>query len=213
MNINKKRRDKVVILAIIFLSMICIIVEQSMYNSSLQNQINERNATIQELAFSDSLVHKYFNIEEDSIKSLKYYTLKDEYSSKETKTIVTNTVTQIQPEYVQIVDTITINSQNAQIEELSSRYNSLVDKYNKLVGSQNQLKREWQNINDSVRMTTMALGLIQRNFGIEYKGQISSGRISVEIHGEKADSAFMLFPFFRNKLYFNERKGQWEVKK
>ena len=36
----------------------------------LQEQIEQRDKTIQDLAFSDSLVHKYFLIKKDSIKNV-----------------------------------------------------------------------------------------------------------------------------------------------
>lgn len=57
----------------------------------------------------------------------------------------------------------------------------------------------------------MALSLIKKNFDIDFKGSMNNGKIQVKITCEKADSAFIILPYYRNKLRYNQSKI-WEIK-
>lgn len=181
------------------------------YNYTLQNQVYERDAIIRDLAFSDSLVQKYFDIKMDSIHSSKTYTLKDEYGPKEIHHHTTKTIRETYTEYIE--DTITLTAQHNQLTELASKYNTLVADYNTLLAKTKESYSRLGTLGDSVQMQKMALSLIKRNFDIDYIGKMTNGKIQVEITCEKADSAFMILPYYREKLKYNQSKKIWEIKK
>lgn len=181
------------------------------YNYTLQNQVYERDVIIQNLSFSDSLVQKYFDVKMDSIHSFKTYILKDKYGPKEIHHRTTETIREIYTEYVE--DTMKITFQQNQLIELAAKYNKLVNKYNTLVGTTKEISNRAISLSDSIRMQKMALSLIKKNFDIDFKGDVSNGEIQVKITCEKADSAFMILPYFRKKLKYNQSKNIWEIKK
>lgn len=181
------------------------------YNYTLQNQVYERDAIIRDLAFSDSLVQKYFDIKMDSIHSSKTYTLKDEYGPKEIHHHTTKTIRETYTEYIE--DTIKLTAQHNQLTELASKYNTLVADYNALLAKTKESYSRLGTLGDSVQMQKMALSLIKRNFDIDYIGKITNGKIQVEITCEKADSAFMILPYYKERLKYNQSKKIWEIKK
>lgn len=181
------------------------------YNYTLQNQVYERDIIIKELAFSDSLVNKYFNGQLDTVHSSKTYTLKEEYGPKEIHSHTTETIRETYTEYVE--DTLAINSKQHQLIEVIEKYNTLIGEYNTLLNKTKEISDQMILLSDSVQMQRMALSLIKRNFDIDFKGTMTNGKIQVEIYCEKADSAFMIFPYYREKLKFNSSKNMWEIKK
>lgn len=199
------------LLNIPWLILISLFVFMIYYNYSLQQQIYERDKIIQHLAFSDSLVNKYFDIKVDTLEHSTMYTLKDEYSPKE---IHHHETTTIEKTFTYVIeDTTKIMSQQNQIEDIAERYNNLVCEYNELGRKYNNFNSEFVEVNDSLNMYKLAMSLINRNFDINFKGSKDSNQIRVTITCEKADSAFRLLPYFRNKLKFNETKNLWEIKK
>lgn len=181
------------------------------YNYTLQNQVYERDIIIKELAFSDSLVNKYFNVQLDTVHSFKTYTLKEEYGPKEIHHHTTETIRETYTEYVE--DTLAINSKQHQLIEVIEKYNTLIGEYNTLLNKTKEISGQMMLLSDSVQMQRMALSLIKRNFDIDFKGIMANGKIHVEIYCEKADSAFMILPYYREKLKFNSSKNMWEIKK
>ncbi len=181
------------------------------YNYTLQNQVYERDVIIKELAFSDSLVNKYFNVQLDTVHSSKTYTLKEEYGPKEIRHHTTETIRETYTEYVE--DTLAINSKQHQLMEVIEKYNTLIGEYNTLLNKTKEISGQMILLSDSVQMQRMALSLIKRNFDIDFKGTMANGKIQVEIFCEKADSAFMILPYYREKLKFNSSKNMWEIKK
>lgn len=181
------------------------------YNYTLQNQIYERDAIIRNLAFSDSLVNKYFDVKMDSIHSFKTYSLKDEYGPKEIHHHTTETIRETYTEYVE--DTLALNYKQNQLIAIVEKYNTLVGDYKTLIQETKEISDKMVSLSDSMQMQKMALSLIKRNFDIDFKGSISNGKIQVEINCEKADSAFKILPYYRDKLKYNPSKKMWEIKK
>lgn len=181
------------------------------YNYTLQNQVSERDGIIRELAFSDSLVNKYFDVKMDTIHSFKYYTLKDEYGPKEIHHYSTETIKETHIELVE--DTLALNLRQSQLADVINKYNALIGEYNTLVNKANSANNLILSLSDSLQMQRMALGLIKRNFDIDYTGTLQNGKINVEITSSKADSAFMILPYYREKLRYNSSKKIWEIKK
>lgn len=181
------------------------------YNYTLQNQVYERDIIIKELAFSDSLVNKYFNVRFDTVDCSKTYTLKEEYGPKEIHHHTTETIRETYTEYVE--DTLAINAKQHQLIEVIEKYNTLIGEYNTLLNKTKEITGQMILLSDSVQMQRMALSLIKRNFDIDFKGTMDNGKIQVEINCEKADSAFMILPYYREKLKYNSSKKMWEIKK
>ena len=162
----------------------------------LQEQIEQRDKTIQDLAFSDSLVHKYFLIKKDSIK-------KEDHSVQYEKT-----------EYaLRGNDTLSLSSSIQETKQLVAKYNALVKDYNALGNKYNLLVKENGALDKSYQASQMALGLIKRSYDIDYHVEDEGeNQIKVSISAEKADSAFMLLPYYRKKLKFDNIKNVWIIK-
>ena len=92
------------------------------------------------------------------------------------------------------------------IISLSKQYNSLVNDYN-------AVQKEKSRLKDTVIFQGMALGLIKRNFDIDYTSRLDSNKYHVQLEARKADSAFMLFPYFKHKLKYDEKKNNWIIKR
>ena len=118
----------------------------------LQEQIEQRDKTIQDLAFSDSLVHKYFLIKKDSIKkedsiiTTTTYILKEEYQPKEiTKYTDIHHYHSVQYEKTEYAlrgnDTLSLSSIQ-ETKQLVAKYNALVKDYNALGNKYNLLVKE-----------------------------------------------------------------------
>lgn len=191
--------------------LICLFAFMVYYNYTLQNQVTERDEIIKGLAFNDSLVNKYFDIKMDSIHSSKIYTLKEEYGPKEVHHHTTKTIRETYTEYVE--DTLALNFKHKQLIEIANKYNNLISDYNALVNKINKTNGLIMSLSDSLQMQRMALSLIKRNFDIDYKGTMNNGKIQVEIISLKADSAFMILPYYREKLKYNQTRKIWEIKK
>lgn len=181
------------------------------YNYTLQNQVQERDDIIRELAFSDSLVNQYFDVRMDTVHSSKIYSLKDEYGPKEIHHHTTETIRETYTEYVE--DTLALYSKHNQLVEIAKKYNTLVGEYNALINKVNVTNRQIISLSDSLQMQKMALSLIKKNFDIDFRGVVEDGSIQVEICSAKADSAFMILPYYREKLKYNSSKKIWEIKK
>ena len=156
----------------------------------LQEQIEQRDKTIQDLAFSDSLVHKYFLIKKDSIKkedsiiTTTTYILKEEYQPKE---------------ITKYTDIHHYHSVQYEKTEYALRGNDTLSLSS--------------SIQETKQASQMALGLIKRSYDIDYHVEDEGeNQIKVSISAEKADSAFMLLPYYRKKLKFDNIKNVWIIK-
>lgn len=190
----------------------------------LQEQIEQRDKTIQDLAFSDSLVHKYFLIKKDSIKkedsiiTTTTYILKEEYQPKEiTKYTDIHHYHSVQYEKTEYAlrgnDTLSLSSSIQETKQLVAKYNALVKDYNALGNKYNLLVKENGALDKSYQASQMALGLIKRSYDIDYHVEDEGeNQIKVSISAEKADSAFMLLPYYRKKLKFDNIKNVWIIK-
>ena len=76
-----------------------------------------------------------------------------------------------------------------------------------------EVKMTRDNLKDSVIFQGMALGLIKRSFDIDYTSRLEGNNYHVQLESSKADSAFMLFPYFKHKLKYDETKNSWIIKR
>jgi len=177
------------------------------YSSKLEEQIWERDKTIQQLSFRSELVEEYFDygtMPDDS--SRMYYTLKE---SKIPKRVVK------EKEY-EYVDRITVKTIDrtpdiysgdsiVSLSVLIERYNTLQKKYNNLVDTVNRKNTE-------VTKQNMVLGMIEKNYGITYSAIVDSNIIKATLtNTEKVDSALILLPYYRDRLELKE-DGTWVIK-
>lgn len=187
----------IAILAFMFGSLYANYISMS-YIEELESQIVQRDSLIRELSISNDLVKEYFDISYDSLSQMKTYSLKD---SK--RPVIEKTITQVYVDTVKerTIETITIRTGN----------DSVVDKYNALVNSYNMLVGRFNVKSDSLIETGMALGLIKKKFDISYSSSREGNSISVHVDATKADSAFMLLPYYRDKLKYDEDKKCWMI--
>ena len=204
----------VLVIALLIANVVCVC-----YIRELEIQIEQRDSIISRLTFSNDLVKEYFDIVEDTVTQRTLYTLKDE---KKTKIIQTKT------EYVEkpvMVETqFTRGDKVISTEELLSIVNngdsvyidkiiSLSKQYNSLINDYNAILKEKSSLKDTVIFQGMALGLIKRNYDIDYTSRLDGNNYHIQLEASKADSAFMLFPYFKHKLKYDEKKKSWIIKR
>ncbi len=160
------------------------------YSSKLEEQIWERDRTIQELSFRSKLVEDYFDIKYNPADSTTSYILKDS---------IKNRFLTVKKEDVTNLDSI-IKEFNSLVKE----HNEIVDEHNSLVGKLNSLTNDKRNLED-------VLGMIEKKYKITYDISEESKTIRISLKNtDMVDSAMVLLPFYRNKI---ERKpnGLWIV--
>lgn len=160
------------------------------YSSKLEEQIWERDRTIQELSFRSKLVEDYFDIKYNPADSTTSYILKDS---------IKNRFLTVKKEDVTNLDSI-IKEFNSLVKE----HNEIVDEHNSLVGKLNSLTNDKRNLED-------VLGMIEKKYKITYDISEESKTIRISLKNtDMVDSAIVLLPFYRNKI---ERKpnGLWIV--
>lgn len=201
---------------------ICIVVLSSLtinvlglnYISELERQVAQRDSIINHLMFSNDLVEEYFDITEDSVNNQRIYTLKDE---KRTKRIEVKTTKYVEPTFIRGSDTLNIDELILILNKVDSMHNkqlgTIYSEYNFLVDKCNRILHEKQLLRDTAISQRIALDLIKKNYDIGYSWSVKGNVIHVTLESQKADSAFLLFPYFKNKLKFNDKKNIWTIKK
>ena len=204
-NVFRKIMELLPILLII--GLFAALVYSIYYSSMLEEQIWERDKTIQELSFRSELVDEYFDygtVPDDSSKM--YYTLKE---SK----IPRRVVKEKEYEYVDRITVKTIDrtpyinsgDSTASLSVLIEKYNTLQKKYNNLVDTVNRNNTE-------ITKQNMVLGMIEKNYGITYSAIVDSNIIKATLtNTEKVDSALILLPYYRDRLELKE-DGTWLIK-
>lgn len=190
------------------------------YIYSLEEQIDERDRLIEELAFSDSLVKEYFDIERDSLNNVTYYTLKQSkqkerivYANDEKKFYAGNDV---------LTSSEIIERYNSLIEEeayLVGDYNELVKKYNSLIEEKSYLRDDYNELAKKYNKTysyskalEAALNLINRAYEIGYDIKMDSMEYKITLlPSPKIDSALILLPYFRDHLEHDRDAGVWLI--
>ena len=178
---------------LLFIGLAVALVYCVFYIGKLEDQIYERDKTIQELSFRSDLVEEYFDIKHDSVEHTTSYSLK---SSK------TNFVV-MQQDSTELIfhrgdEMLTSQELVREYNSLSRNYNKLVKDYNKLVNEYNDYynEKEYQ-----IRELKSALGLIEKKYSIQYVIRRDSTFSVIDLSNtDKIDSALMLLPYYRDKL-------------
>ena len=186
-----------ILLIVLFLMSILYNVASTIYIDEVEKEIENRDSIINRMTLSDELVKRYFDITFDSAKNETFYTLK-----KEKLATITSMKRHVEDKPTEIVETTVITEQS--IESLRSSYDELLHDYNTLV--------RWANNKaDSLEQTSIALELIKKNYDISYGVSREKDMKRLYLISEKADSAFMLFPYFRDRLQYDPSKKNWMV--
>ena len=75
----------------------------------------------------------------------------------------------------------------------------------------NELAQNMKMKSDTVVIQGMALDLIKRNYGIDYSSSLNGDVRTVHIQGNKVDSALILLPYYRHKLFYDSKTKSWIV--
>lgn len=202
-------------LAILFFVLFCgsafINFKLVSYLNEFDEQVERQDSMIRRLTFSNDLVKEYFDIEEDTVAHTTTYSLKESKRAKETEYITEY----VEPTFVRDGQEMTsselVASINASDHESVEALQSLVNKYNTLVHDYNELREKYISTKDSLVIQGMALGLIKRNYAIEYATNLNGDTRTVQVMGDKVDSALLLLPYYRHKLTFDSQSKAWIV--
>ena len=170
------------------------------YIEKLENQIYERDKTIQELSFRSDLVEEYFDIMQDSIEHTTSYSLK---SSKANIVIMQQDSTELLFYFGE--KTLSVNGLVEEFNMLLKDYHKLVKDYNKTV---KDYKKTVDDFNDEfnknmrqIQELTSVLGMIEKVYGIQYDVKRDSTFSIIELSNtERIDSALVLLPYYKDKL-------------
>lgn len=161
------------------------------YIGKLEDQIYERDKTIQELSFRSDLVEEYFDITYDSTNNSTTYMLKE---SKKTT-----------------VKYIEKSRDNYYIDGQKITEPSIVEEYNKLINDYVSTTNENQENKQTIRNLQSALGIIKSRYGIAYDIIEDSNKVIITLKNtEKVDSAMLLLPYYRDKIK-RESNNVWTV--
>ena len=176
------------------------------YSYNLEQQIWERDRTIQELSFRSKLVEKYFDIEFDSNDSLTYYTLKDSIRSS---FLSTKKLAQEKKNYDELL--IALEDVMKQQDELVDDYNGLVRKYNSLYKEVGSISKEKDQLKEDKKRLEIVLRMIERKYKISYNITIDSSHVTTILKNtDMVDSGMMLLPYYRDKIK-REPNGAWII--
>lgn len=198
---NAFNKIKELIPIIIFLGIIAALFYSIYYSSKLEEQIWERDRTIQELSFRSKLVEDYFDIKYNPDDSTTSYILKDSIRNRFSETYK-NRNDFLQGNYESLA-----NEYNSLIHD----YNEIIDEYNSMVAEANSLIKENMRIKEEKCNFENVLGMIESKYKITYNISVDSKNIIIKLKNtDMVDSAMVLLPFYRDKI---ERKpnGLWIV--
>ena len=198
---NAFNKIKELIPIIIFLGIIAALFYSIYYSSKLEEQIWERDRTIQELSFRSKLVEDYFDIKYNPDDSTTSYILKDSIRNRFSETFK-NRNDFLQGNYESLA-----NEYNSLIHD----YNEIIDEYNSMVAEANSLIKENMRIKEEKCNFENVLGMIESKYKITYNISVDSKNIIIKLKNtDMVDSAMVLLPFYRDKI---ERKpnGLWIV--
>lgn len=170
------------------------------YIGKLEDQIYERDKTIQELSFRSDLVEEYFDIMQDSIEHTTSYSLK---SSKANIVIMQQDSTEL---------LFYFGEKKLSANGLVEEFNILLKDYHKLVKDYNKTVKDYKKTVDDfneefnknmrqIQELTSVLGLIEKGYGIQYDVKRDSTFSIIELSNtERIDSALVLLPYYKDKL-------------
>lgn len=186
---------------IFFFGLIAALSYSIYYSCKLEEQIWERDKTIQRLSFRSKLVEDYFDIKYNSDDSTTSYILKDSIINKFSETYKGRN-DMLQGNYESLVN---------EYNSLIHNHNELVNEFNSMVAETNPLIKENIQIKEEKRNLENVLEMIEKRYKITYSISMDLKKIKINLKNtDMVDSAMVLLPFYRDKI---ERKpdGLWIV--
>lgn len=211
---NKKNRVSLLLAWLLFL-LLCgstfLNYKLIGYLDECDEQIEKQDSMIRRLTFSNDLIKEFFDIEEDSVNHTTTYTLKEEKRNN----VVEHVTKYSEPIFIRDGQEFSSDELVAHINDIDNEaliaIQQLTDKYNTLVHDYNELVKSYRTKSDSVNIQSSALGLIKRNYGIDFVYRENGNIRTVEVRGEKVDSALLLLPYYRNKITYDPNAKAWIV--
>ncbi len=177
---------------------VCPILFGAFYIMHLEEQLIERDNLIRELTFRSNLVEEYFDIKQDSLGNTISYVLKD------SKAIHITTTREVIRE-VDNTPVITQGDSIVSIDKMIYSHNQLIQDYNALYDKQLSLRSD-------LKKKESVLELIEKRYQITYTEERDSCFIVLKlINTEKVDSALLLLPVYRQRLYKVDDK--WVIRR
>lgn len=203
------------ILAVLFFVLFCgsafINYKLVSYLNEYDEQVEKQDSMIRRLTFSNDIVREYFDIEEDTITHTTTYSLKESKREKIIEQITKYGESEFVKDGKKMSADELVASINASDKRSIEVLQAIGEKYNTLVHDYNELAKKLEEKSDSVLIQGMALGLIKRNYGIDYLSNLKGDMRIVQIQGSKVDSALLLLPYYRNKLSYDSKTKAWII--
>lgn len=185
---NVLNKAKKTIIVVFLISLLSALFYSLHYSSELEEQIWERDLTIQDLTFRSKLVEKYFDIDYNQDNHTIYYSLKDS---------IRNSLLVSQKESFNLLK----DDLHYSIDSLLVVYNSLVRQHNEVIDEYNLLAKKYNSLSREKQKLQSAVSLIQRHYKISYETTVNSDTIiTTLINTETVDSALILLPYYRDKI-------------
>lgn len=166
------------------------------YSGNLEKAIAQRDTIIMQLSRNDSI----------------YSTKTKEYSEVITK-YIDNCNFYIDGKHISTNDLIKFTNQL--IEEKDKLEDSLSyfkQKTDHESATKSGYRNELITTIDSLQVSSRILGLIKRDFGITYNVETKDGYRIYTRNPSKADSAIVLFPYYKDKLSYDTLTKAWNIK-
>lgn len=194
-------------------AMVYVHYRQRVIIDEYKGVVAKQDSMIKEMSFSNDLVKEYFDIKEDSSTHQKTYVLKSNKSGK----IIEREYVRIKTEFLwddkEISADELIEKFNANESEKEEIINDLVNHCNSWIHKYNETNIEKKVLQDSLQMQRMAFGLLKKNYGIDYIGEIKEPSISVHLLCDQVDSAFILLDLYRDKMNYDSEKKVWVIQR
>jgi hypothetical protein len=184
----------IVLLLLLFLGSFTMSLYE--YSENLEKEIAQRDTTIMQLSRNDSI----------------YSTKTKEYSEVITK-YIENCNFYIDGKQISTNDLIKLTNQL--IEEKDKLEDSLLyfkQKTDFETTTKSSYRNELITTKDSLQVNSYILGLIKRDYGITYNVETKDGYRIYNRKPSKADSAIVLFPYYKNKLSYDTLTKAWNIK-
>lgn len=192
----KSHSGKILFFVLFFMS-ILYNIKSTKYIFEVEREIEYRDSLIKRMTLSDEIVKRYFDISFDSIKNETFYSLK-----KEKLATITSMKCFVEERPTEIIETTVIKEQS--IDSLINSLDILLHDYNLLV--------RWANNKaDSLEQSKIALELIKKNFDISYGIEKDKEKVRLYLISDKADSAFLLLPYYRDKIQYDTENKCWLI--
>ncbi len=205
---QEKNKNIIIFIALtVALTGVLFSVETYLNNVELKKQINSRDSTISKLIASNSLYNSSRKMYSDTIT--KYIENCEFYIGD--KKLSTEELLKLVNEYID--QNTTMKKAATQIYDIDNKKDSLHNLSKSLIRQQVSIYEEQYNLYyDSTFIVSSILNLIKRDYGISYTVTKKGRTVIFQQNRSKADSAIILFPYFKKNLSYDSVAKVWNIK-